>query len=227
MNIDTTLFNQQGYLILPSFLPPEKCKALRAEADTKEAHLPAYLPEHASLVAWLPLMDIASKLMDKKDFAFHHMHSARHDIGMPDFPWHHDYEQYPQVNRDYTMIHFFMYLNGLNGTIGDLVVVPGTHMHVMGRYDYTGYGAGQMQDEVVIDNLPEGSVIVIHSGLLHCRRAKPGGTEPRYLVDSSYCQHGTTWPAYKERGNWKEILKHLRAKEPHVAWMFEEGCFYE
>lgn len=224
---DTTLFNQQGYLIFPEVITPEWCKLLRAEADTKEARLPVYLPEHSALISYDWFLSVTKKLMRGEKFAFHHMHSACHDPGMPDFPWHHDYEQYPQVNRDHTMIHFFIYLNGLNGTIGDLVVVPGTHMHVMGRYDYTGHGAGQMQGEVVINDLPEGSIVAIHSGLLHCRRAQPGGIEPRYLVDTSYCQHGTTWPAYKERGNWREILGHLRAKEPHVAWMFDEECFYE
>ena len=42
-------------------------------------------------------------------------------------------------------------------------------------------------------------VVLIHSAVLHGRRAKPGGdaAAPRYFVDVSYCQPGPRrWPSY-------------------------------
>ena len=49
-------------------------------------------------------------------------------------------------------------------------------------------------------------VVLAHSGLLHSRRAKPGGGRyQRYFVDVSYCQppgpDGRKWPAYGSGGN--------------------------
>ena len=41
------------------------------------------------------------------------------------------------------------------------------------------------------DNFPNGSAVIVHSGLVHGRRQKPGGdAHPRYFVDVSYCQPG-------------------------------------
>jgi hypothetical protein len=44
-----------------------------------------------------------------------------------------------------------------------------------------------------------GSAVIVHSALLHGRRAKPGGdpAKPRYFMDVSYCQPGPQrWPNY-------------------------------
>ena len=47
--------------------------------------------------------------------------------------------------------------------------------------------------------LPPGSAVIVHSALLHGRRAQPGGdpNKPRYFIDISYCQPGPSrWPNY-------------------------------
>ena len=44
-----------------------------------------------------------------------------------------DYEQNPQSSRDDMMCHCFYYLQGLNGEVGDLAILPGSHKIVMER----------------------------------------------------------------------------------------------
>ena len=232
--IDIAGFADKGYLIFESLLSPAECAGLRHEIDNPigdGAQIPVHMPAHTALATHPRLMRIARTLMNGKDYAFHHMHSARHDVGMAAFPWHHDYEQFPQIDRAHTMIHFFMYLNGLNGTIGDLLMVPGSHRHIVDRYVYSRYGTHDVQGMAVINKLPPGSVIVLHSAVLHARRAMPGGQGmPRYFIDSSYCQYGTRWPAYRERGNWREILQFLTQNDQNCGgnfqFIFEPGCFY-
>jgi hypothetical protein len=50
---------------------------------------------------------------------------------------HHDYEQYPQGPRQLLMVHCFVYFNGLNGDIGDLIVLPGSHKTIVSRCKIT------------------------------------------------------------------------------------------
>ena len=47
--------------------------------------------------------------------------------------WHQDYEQYPQTNRTHPMVHVFYYLNGLNGEVGDLTLLPRSQGLIFGR----------------------------------------------------------------------------------------------
>ena len=44
-----------------------------------------------------------------------------------------DYEQNPQSSRDDMMCHCFYYLQGLNGEVGDLAILRGSHKIVMER----------------------------------------------------------------------------------------------
>ena len=44
-----------------------------------------------------------------------------------------DYEQLPQTDRDQLMVHVFYYLNGLDGTVGDLIALPRSQKAVMER----------------------------------------------------------------------------------------------
>ena len=43
--------------------------------------------------------------------------------------------------------------------------------------------------------------MIVHSALVHGRRARPGGAgRPRYFSDTSYCQHSKSrrlWPSYQ------------------------------
>jgi hypothetical protein len=232
---DIGRFWSDGFLAFPSLLNRSTCDVLCREIDhfeDKRMSVAVGLPAHAALASLPVILAIASDLMAGTDFGFHHLHTARHTAGTPDLPWHHDYEQYPQVDRKFTMLHFFMYLSGLNGTIGDLLTIPGSHTKVMDRYVHSRSGTIDLPGTLVINNLPEGSVVAIHSALLHARRAKPGGEDrPRYFTDVSYCQAGTVWPAYLERGNWRETLAHLKARDDRLggqaSFLFDPSRFRE
>jgi hypothetical protein len=230
---DVRRFHNQGFLVFPSLLNRDICGVLCREIDHFEdtrLHIAAGLPAHAALVSFPLILAITRDLMGGTDFGFHHLHTARHAAGMKELVWHHDYEQYPQVDRTFTMVHVFMYLSGLNGTIGDLLVVPGSHTRVIDRYAHSASGTTDLPGTIAIDNLPEGSVVIIHSAVLHARRAKPGGEgRPRYFTDSSYCQAGTVWPAYQERGDWRETMAYLKARDDKLggqaSFLFEPSRF--
>lgn len=59
------------------------------------AHAAAQPDDSAAQVAALPT------------FSFHHQHALVSRAGAPAATWHHDYEQYPQSNRDLLMVHCF------------------------------------------------------------------------------------------------------------------------
>ena len=224
-------FAEHGYLVLPRFLPEELVAALRTEVDcwvdeglraraiacclhTDAIEQPPVmeleLGEHGRLISYPPLMAILEQLLGPV-FVFHHLHSARHEPGCPDKPWHHDYEQRPQRSRSRLMVHVLHYLNGLNGTIGDLVILPGSQTTVAEKSAMQHLGTVPLPGEVVIDDLPVGSTVIVHSAVFHARRAKPGGEtqEARYFIDCSYCQGGARWPAAKPY--WRQVLARARA----------------
>lgn len=98
----------------------------------------------------------------------------------------------PVIDRAQLHIHVFFYFNGLDGTVGDLMVLPGS------QYSYWDslalrhtFKDTPLPGSKVFDSLPNGSAVIAHSGLVHGRRQKPGGeAHPRYFVDISYCQPG-------------------------------------
>lgn len=241
-------FAERGFLVLPSFLPTKLVESLKHEVDhwvdgglrnqsivcchMKTRQPPPLmeleLGEHGRLISHPPLMAILTQLMGSI-FAFHHLHSDRHNSGSADKNWHHDYEQYPQTNRSHIMIHVFHYLNGLNGTIGDLVVLPGSQGIVAERNALNYFGTMSLPGEVVINDLPLGSTVIIQSSVFHARRAKPGGEgQPRYFIDCSYCQGGVRWPV--DRSYWKHMLARARALGlDRGQWrdLFAERHFYD
>ena len=103
-----------------------------------------------------------------------------------------DYEQTPQMDRELLMVHCFYYPNGLDGEIGDLMVLPKSHRSVMSRGAFSSIfrqeklpGSIWFGSEVA---LPRGSVVIAHSALMHGRKQQPGGepSKPRYFTDVSY-----------------------------------------
>ena len=73
------------------------------------------------------------------------------------------------------MVHVFMYMDGLNGEVGDLLVMPGTHKKVMANDAFRQFQFEDLPGSRTIDNLAPGSIIIVHSALQHARRPKPGG----------------------------------------------------
>ena len=123
---------------------------------------------------------------------------------------------------------YLLDFNGLDGTIGDLLALPGSHKRVLrGPLDmFNQNGAADLPGLACFGErrpLPPGSVIIVHSALLHARRAKPGFTRPRYFVDVSYCQPGRhRWPAYENFG----VGGHRRIAETALELGHDRGGKY-
>ena len=203
---DAEFFHREGYLVLPGFIEPDFNARLIEEVDELMVHREAKdnrflvsYKEMGLLTSHPPLMDKLEVLMDGK-FSMHHIHSTRHDAGCRGVHWHQDYEQYPQTNRSHLMVHVFYYLNGLNGEVGDLLVLPKSQDIVIANGGLRLFETEDLPGSLCVDELSPGSAIIVHSAVWHARRPKPGGEDrPRYFIDVSYCQHGVLWPSYGDR----------------------------
>lgn len=242
-------FIQFGYRILPGFLPDHLVTRLKTEVDRwvdtglrqksidcctdPQAHgLPAVveleMEAHGELVCHPPLMSLLTQMMGP-EFAFHHLHSDRQPLEDRGKAWHHDYEQNPQSTRTHVMVHVLHYLDGLDEQSASLAVLPNSHHEVAEKTARAHLGTDKVPGEVVIDRLPRGSTVVLHSALFHARRPRRDGPgRPRYMIDTSYCQTGTRWPPVKPY--WRHILK--RGRELGLdrgKWpeLFEERHFAE
>ncbi|MEE1795560.1 phytanoyl-CoA dioxygenase family protein [Streptomyces sp. BE308] len=222
-------FKETGYLVLPGLLPGTLVERLAREVDEwvdsglRQLSIDACLrPEecappsvvelrmeaHGELAAYAPLLELLSDdSLLGPSFVFHHLHSDRRPPGGSGKNWHHDYEQRPQRDRDQPMIHTLHYIGGLQPTVGSLAVLPGSHHLVAEKDAWTHLGTAAQPGEVLIEELPPGSTVLLHSALFHTRRAAPGPTAgggPRYMIDASYCRTGTLWPPVKPY--WREVL---------------------
>ncbi|GGZ38100.1 hypothetical protein GCM10010387_35190 [Streptomyces inusitatus] len=225
-------FRERGYLVLPGFLPPDLIARLIPEVDhwvdsglrrrSIEACLnpdpsgappvvEIELPAHGELAAHPPLLRLLSRLLGPS-FVFHHLHSDRRAPGAPGKGWHHDYEQSPQRDRRRAMVHALHYIGGLTPGMGGLAVLPGSHRDVAGKTDLAHLGTARLPGEEVVDELPPGSTVLLHSALFHARRPapeagpgeRPADGGPRYMIDGSYCQTGGKWPPVKPY--WRHLL---------------------
>lgn len=248
LSIEAEQFTDLGYLVLPGFLPAALVDRLKADTDRwvddglrqrsiascvdPDAYGPPPVMEiemdgPGELVSHRPLLALLERLIGPA-FAFHHLHCDRRAPGAAGKDWHHDYEQDPQTDRDFTMIHTLHYLDGLDPSMGGLAVLPGSHREVAEKTARAHLGTSELPGEVVIDQLPPGSTIVLHSALFHARRpslAVPGNQ--RYMVDSSYCECGTRWPTVKPY--WRSMLARGRELELDLGWpeLFSEEHFSE
>lgn len=242
-------FAQDGYLVLPGFLDealvsrlkPEvdrwvdeglRARSIACAVDPDTNGLPPLMelemPAHADLIAYPPLLTALTELLGPS-FVFHHLHSDRQAPTLPGKPWHHDYEQRPQRDRTYAMVHALHYLDGLDAQTASLVVLPGSHHRVAAKDAYAHVGTERIDGERVLDALPPGSTVLAHSAVFHARRARPDGVgKDRYFVDASYCQTGTRWPPVKPY--WRRMLRRGRElgiggqRWPHL---FDEEHFEE
>ncbi|MEE1740339.1 phytanoyl-CoA dioxygenase family protein [Streptomyces sp. BE147] len=231
MDVDAQLenFDKSGYLVLPGFLPPGLVGRLVPEVDRwvdtglRQISIDACLrpgecappptvelemEAHGELASCTPLLELLGddRLLGA-DFVFHHLHSDRRPPGGSGKNWHHDYEQSPQRDRDHPMIHALHYIGGLTPAMGSLAVMPGSHGQVAEKDAWNHLGTAWQPGEVLIDELPPGSTVLLHSALFHTRRAAPGpatGGDPRYMIDASYCRTGTLWPPVKPY--WRRVL---------------------
>ena len=231
-----TRFEASGYLVVEGFLDRDACGRLEDEVDalaTRRAarerpsvvdyRALALLTSHPRMIA------VVGQLMGSRAFAMHHIHAARHDAGLRGVPWHQDYEQFPQSNRSHLMVHVFYYTDGLNGDIGDLLVVPGSQRSVIEGDALMLFGTKDLPGSVTVDRLAPGSAIIVHSALFHARRAKPGGDRrPRYFIDVSYCQNGVLWPGYSRVAEINAKLLAMGAdRDGRYPWLFETARFFD
>ncbi|MFI7287715.1 phytanoyl-CoA dioxygenase family protein [Streptomyces anulatus] len=228
-------FPELGFLVLPGFLPAALVDRLVPEVnrwiDTGLRQLSidaCSLPEgaappkfelemaaHAELAAYAPLLELLeNENLLGPSFVFHHLHSDRRPPGGAGKSWHHDYEQHPQRDRALPMVHALHYLDGLRPGMGSLAVLPGSHHRVAEKDEMSALGTVRQPGEEIIDELPRGSTVLLHSALSHTRRAArgPAGGEPRYMVDASYCRTGALWPPVKPY--WRAVLAVGRTLEP-------------
>ena len=148
--------------------------------------------------------------------------------GEPGVAWHHDYEQLPQTNRSHLMVHVFMYHSGLNGEVGDLLVLPGSHKKTMNRDAFQQFGCADLPGSRTINDLAPASVVIVHSALQHARRAKPASPRSkRYFVDTSYCQYGIVWPTIRQFQQYNKMALELGwDRNGKYAFLYEEGHFF-
>lgn len=234
---EVRLFHENGYHIFEQFFDAEECTLFKADIDQltrdREAKQERYLceyPQLGPLISHPRVMDVVAQVMGP-GFAFHHLHAVRQEAGTPPVNWHQDYEQTPQTNRKHLMVHLFYYFNGLNGTIGDLMLVPRSQRNVVDNGALWILNTIDLPGSLVVNALPPGAAIMVHSALWHARRAQPGGEDrPRYFADASYCQAGVKWPAYG-RKDWRVILN--RALERNLdrdgkyAHLFDADHFFD
>lgn len=225
-------FEEFGFLVLPELLPDAMCERLTQEADhwvddglrarsiassvsprpgERPPLMELELPAHGELLVHEGLLHVVAVLMDAP-FVFHHLHSDRHEPGIPGKAWHHDYEPNDQGDEDLLMVHALHYPGGLNGTVGGLAVLPGSHREGVSKpkAGLAHLGTAELPGEVVLDTLPPGTTVLIHSALLHARRPTTTHTAtPRYFIDASYCQVGARWRPVKPY--WRHMLATARA----------------
>lgn len=225
-------FEDQGYAVFPEFLAKTEIDTLKAAVDRHTSAQPrrhAYADDEIGALVWhAGVGEMLDELMGGP-YVFHHIHAARHDAGMKGVAWHQDYEQYPQTNRSHLMVHVFFYLDGLNGTVGDLLLVPGSHRFATDSHALTFLGDSDLPGSITVDDVPPGSVLIVHSAMWHARRAKPGGEEsPRFFIDASYCRSGVKWPSYAAApGMLPELRDRYLAAGGTRPGLFDETQFFD
>ena len=127
------------------------------------------------------------------------------------------------------MVHVFMYLDGLNGEVGDLLVLPRSHKQTMDRRALYMFEYADLPGSITIDSLAPGSIIILHSAICHARRPKPGGTTyRRYFVDTSYCQNGVLWCGIDHIDSLNRIaLEQGYDRDGRYPWLYDSTQFYD
>ena len=229
-------FEEVGYLIFDGLLSDDLCTRVRDDVDQLMVDrdkgvkkMIVEYPEMGLLTSEPVIVDRVSDLMGGSKFAHHHIHSRWQAPGERGVTWHHDYVQIPQTNRSHLMVHVFIYLSGLNGEVGDLLVMPGTHKMVMASNAFRQFEYEDLPGSVTVDSLRPGSFIIVHSAVQHARRPKPGGgVYKRYFIDTSYCQEGVLWGSYPniEAINEKALaMGHDRSGK--YAFLYDSNQFFD
>ncbi|MFT5367153.1 MAG: hypothetical protein ACI8V2_002111 [Candidatus Latescibacterota bacterium] len=229
-------FHEEGYLAFEGLLDTDQCKRLADDVDRLEADR-ENKDARTMIVTYheLGLLTSEPKVMNRIEdlmtttFALHHIHASRQGPGTRASRWHQDYEQHPQTNRSHMMVHVFFYLNGLNGEVGDLLVLPKSHKTVTANNTFGMFDTEDLPGSLTFNNLAPGTAIIVHSAVQHARRPKPGGeNNPRYFIDSSYCQTGVLWPAYRNHAEINQTALEMGLdRDGRYAFVYDTNNFYK
>ncbi len=233
-------FLRTGYLVLPGFLSAALLERLRPEVDRwvdeglraqsiaccleeNRGQLPPLLelemPAHAELLALPALLQVLVDLLGPS-FVFHHLHSDRHEPGVAGKAWHHDCETNSRNDPDLLMVHALHYLEGLDESVGSLVVLPGSHTERVAKAArpiwhrcHPGRGgdrppAARFDRAAALGALPRPPPVVVRD---------LGAGRRRYFVDASYCQTGALWRPVKPY--WRYML----ARAVTCSWTADSG----
>jgi len=229
-------FEEVGYLVFEGLFNDELNQGLKDDVDLMmedrargEKKMVMQYDVLGAVTSEPVVVDRVADLMSGKKFTHHHIHARWQGEGERGSPWHHDYVQLPQTNRSHLMVHVFMYLDGLNGEVGDLLVMPGTHTKVMHGDADRQFEYADLPGSVTYDDLAPGSIVIVHSAVQHARRPKPGGQSfRRYFIDTSYCQEGVLWGSYT---NVEEINRVAMQKgfdrDGKYAFLYDSSQFYD
>lgn len=233
---DIDQFNEEGYLVFEGLFDDDHNQRIKDDVDqlmedrqNPDIKKPIMAYQELGLLTSEPaIVDRVSDLMDGEKFIHHHIHARWQLPGERGAPWHHDYEQLPQTNRSHLMVHVFMYQDGLNGEVGDLLVLPGTHKKMMNRDAFRPFEYADLPGSRTIDDLAPASIIIVHSAVQHARRPKPGGGEfKRYFIDTSYCQNGVRWPGSRRLQEFNDLAMELGwDRDGKYAFLYEDGHFF-
>ena len=226
---EITAFDADGYLVREGFFSSTEMAPVLAEMRAGQRDQPYQLPGHRALIRHPHLMAIMEQVCGR-DFLFHHLNTYLQQEGAEGIAWHNDYEQVTlPMPRDHANVIVLIYPDGLRGEVGDLVVMPGTHRQVAAWGAYGFLGTQVLVGEVVIDRLAPGSVVMCHTGLVHCRRQKPS-LGPRYFCDTSYVARGPHWPATSQhdwRHQYATCLRHEQAHDGNYGHLFDATQFFD
>ncbi|PCJ60542.1 MAG: hypothetical protein COA79_08190 [Planctomycetota bacterium] len=211
-----TFFEDEGYLVYPAFLSKDQTNKLMLELDQNTilrasgVYSKLELFEKIGWITSLPnLITIVSQLMEDSKFALHHLHAVKQETGEKGVNWHHDYEQIPVSNHSHKMVHCFFYVNGLNGQIGDLQILPKSHKGICDYSMPKVFGDQELPGSKTFSSLSAGTLVIVHSALWHRRRKSNLGSADysRYFIDASYCEYGIKWPRSKRFDDYDQIAQ--------------------
>eukprot|EP01047_Picozoa_sp_COSAG01_P070910 COSAG01_NODE_10872_length_2065_cov_1.454730_1_plen_355_part_00 len=233
---DIEQFGREGLLVLRGLLPAGECAALRRDVDDAVAtgrrkavgeadpHVPTEYPALGAVATFPPLLRALAALMPR-GFAMQHLQCDRHGAGETGAPWHNDHT-HSVTARPGLCVEAFIYPSRMDGTIGELLVLPGSQHAPLHRLALSPlFGTQDLPGSLCLRDAPEGTVVLLHAGLLHARRASPAGdTAGRYFIDVAYCEtpadSNVRWPAYRYAPHGLQTMQRMNnaAARAAVRW---------
>ena len=176
------LFEHQGFLLVDLKLSASEQQVMQRQIDEavdtgrrKATRISA--PTELSSLGMLPahpiLLKVLSTIMPAGQFAVQHLQCDRHEPGTEALPWHHDH-LCSVTPAPGLLVYAFIYPSGLEGSIGDLLLLPGSH-RVDAMYHRLALAPLLGTEDlppctITLDHVQPGTAVLLHGRLLHARR---------------------------------------------------------